>query len=285
MPGKSKRIPVNTLPEGTFQGIMMMREAFDGPPDSNEVGRAHRDGGYTFIIQEQGQTHIEIDFQTYSIGPSSIVFIGPDQVHRLIAFEQAFVSTSIITEDNIRPEFLSTLQNLAPVKPLTVDTATLAILSETAALCMKLAAKKEKKMHQAIFKECCNTLIALIASQYLTRAEPAGHFNRFEVVTRAFKTVLEKNFREVKSPVEYARNLNISTAYLNECVKATTGTSVSVHIQQRIILEAKRLLFHSSRSVKEIAADLGYDDYSYFIRLFVKIVGFTPAVFRDKNRG
>ncbi len=95
---------------------------------------------------------------------------------------------------------------------------------------------------------------------------------------------MEKDFKKVKNPAEYAKLLNISTSYLNECVKATTGKSVSTHIQQRIILEAKRLLFHSSRSVKEIAGELGYDDHSYFIRLFVKIVRSTPIVFRDKNR-
>ena len=81
----------------------------------------------------------------------------------------------------------------------------------------------------------------------------------------------------------YAKCLNISTPYLNECVKRTTGYSVSYHIHQRVILEAKRLLYHSDKSVKEIAGELGYDDYSYFIRLFVKVTGMTPLTFRGKN--
>ncbi|WP_293312349.1 AraC family ligand binding domain-containing protein, partial [Pedobacter sp. UBA5917] len=103
---KNKNIPVNILPEGTYRGIMVMREAFDGAPGFEEVERSHRDGGYTFIIQERGSTQIEIDFQTYCIRAPSVMFIRPDQVHRLIAFEDAFISTSIITEDNIRAEYL-----------------------------------------------------------------------------------------------------------------------------------------------------------------------------------
>jgi AraC-like DNA-binding protein len=67
-------------------------------------------------------------------------------------------------------------------------------------------------------------------------------------------------------------------------VKAVTGKSVSTHIQLRVVLEAKRLLYHSGRSVKEIAGELGYDDYSYFTRLFTKVVGMTPIAFRDINR-
>jgi AraC-like DNA-binding protein len=81
----------------------------------------------------------------------------------------------------------------------------------------------------------------------------------------------------------YAGSLNISTPYLNECVKTTTGYSVSWHIQQRVVLEAKRLLYHSDKSIKEIAGELGYDDYSYFTRLFVKVSGLTPVAFRNKN--
>jgi len=284
MTKKSKHIPVNTLPEGTRNGIMMMRESFDGPPDFAEVERSHRDGGYTFIIQERGNTHIEIDFQTYCIQSPSIVFIKPDQIHRLIAFEHASISTAIITEENLRPEYLSSLQNLAPVKPLTVSTETMAVFSETAALCMTLSEKKEENLYHTILQESCNTLVAIVVSQYLAIAEPTDHFTRFEVITRSFQLALEKDFKKVKDPAAYAGLLHLSTSYLNECVKATTGKSVTAHIQQRIILEAKRLLFHSTRSVKEIAGDLGYDDHSYFIRVFVKVVGISPTTFRSKNR-
>ncbi|MES2458908.1 MAG: helix-turn-helix transcriptional regulator [Bacteroidota bacterium] len=284
MPIKSKHIPVNTLPEGTFRGIMMMREAFDGMPNFAEVQQPHRDGGYTFIIQEEGNTDIEIDFQTYRIEAPSIVFIKPDQVHRLIAFGHASVSTSIITEENLRPEYLSLLQALAPVKPLPVTAETMLVLSETAALCMKLSEKKEEKLYNTILQESCNTMVAIVISQYMAIAEPTDHSNRIEVITRSFKVALENDFKKVKNPAAYAGLLNISTSYLNECVKGTTGRSVTAHIQQRIILEAKRLLFHSSRSVKEIAAELGYDDYSYFIRLFVKVAGSTPMNFRENNR-
>jgi len=60
--------------------------------------------------------------------------------------------------------------------------------------------------------------------------------------------------------------------------------SVSHHTQQRIILEAKRLLYHSAKSVKEISFELGYEDYPYFLRLFSKVTGVTPLSFRSTNR-
>lgn len=138
-------------------------------------------------------------------------------------------------------------------------------------------------MYELILKESSNTLVAIIASQYLAQSKPVDLHSRFELINKAFKLKLERDFATVKSPAAYADSLNISTPYLNESVKATTGHSVSHHIQQRIVLEAKRLLYHSGNSVKEIAAELGYNDYSYFTRLFVRVTGMTPVTFRTKN--
>jgi AraC-like DNA-binding protein len=149
---------------------------------------------------------------------------------------------------------------------------------------MKLSGNKTEILYHSILKESCNTLIALIISQYLALEKPTVYHTRFEDITRAFKTTLEKNYKKVKNPRDYAGLLNLSTSYLNECVKVTTGKPVSIHIQQRIILEAKRLLYHSGKSVKEIADELGYDDFSYFTRLFSKAVGMSPTAFLAKNR-
>ncbi|SDD98635.1 AraC-type DNA-binding protein [Mucilaginibacter pineti] len=284
MSKKTEYIPVNTLPEESSRGIMMLREAFNGSPNSEQVERSHRDGGYTFIIQEKGKTVIEIDFQIHHIQAPAIIFIHPHQVHRVIAFEDAMICTWIITEENLRPEYLDLLEGLAPVHVLPVIPETLAVLTETATLCMKLSEKKTEVLYHSIFKESVNTLVALILSQYLELSKPAEHHTRSEDITREFKTVLENRYKSTKNPSEYASLLNISPSYLNECVKATTGNSVSYHIQQRVVLEAKRLLYHSGKSVKQISGELGYDDYSYFTRLFTKVVGITPITFRDKNR-
>jgi AraC-like DNA-binding protein len=284
MSKKTDHIPVNKLPEESFRGIMMMRESFDGSPNSEHVERSHRDGGYTFIIQEKGTTVIEIDFQTHHIQAPAVIFIHPHQVHRVIAFEAAMISTWIITEENLRLEYLNLLEGLAPADVLPVIPEAIAVLTQTAALCMELSEKKTEMLYHSILRESVNTLVALVISKYLALSKPAEQHTRFEEVTREFKTALEKHYKSKKIPSEYAAGLNLSPSYLNECVKATTGNSVSSHIQQRVLLEAKRLLYHSGKSVKEVAGELGYHDYSYFTRLFNKVVGVTPIAFREKNR-
>lgn len=283
MQKKSKNIPVNTLPSGTREGIIIGKTSFNGPPDAKEVERPHRDNGHLFILQEKGTTHIEIDFRKYTVAASSMIYIHPDQIHRLIAFENATVTSWIITSENLQPENLNILTGITPANVLALDAETCALIAETASLCIQFSERKQEKLFNSILKESCNTLVALVASQYLAASGTTDNSSRFEIVTQSFKSRLAADFTRIKRPAAYAENLNISTPYLNECVKAVTGQSVSHHIQQRVILEAKRLLCHSNKSVKEIAVELGYNDYSYFTRLFVKLTGMTPIVFRNKN--
>ena len=280
---KKKSIPVNSFNDKYREGIIIARASLNGLPNSKEIEQSHRDEGHLFILQERGTTYIEIDFQKHKIKAPALIYIHPNQVHRLIKFENATIGTWMITSENLHQEYIRLLEDLTPVKFLSLKKEPLSIISEMLSLCINFSQRKDEKLYYSILKESCNTLVALVISQYLSLSKSTDQISRFTVITKAFKLSLEQNYIEIKSPTEYAKNLNISTAYLNECVKTTTGHPVSYHIQQRVILESQRLLYHSDKSIKEIASELGYDDYSYFTRLFTKVTGMTPLAFRNKN--
>ncbi|MFT3750901.1 MAG: helix-turn-helix domain-containing protein [Agriterribacter sp.] len=280
---KQKSIPTNTLPANFGELIYISRKTFKGLKNAKEFEQSHRDDWHLFLFQEQGTTSIEIDFQKHKIKPLSVVHIHPNQVHRLIAFENATICSMAISKGSITPEYLKLLEDITPAKPLSLKKDAFLIIREAASLSIKLSKRKHEKLYHSLLKDSCNTLIALITSQYLDKEKSHDTFSRFEIVTKSFKTILENSFTTTKRPTDYAKKLNLSTPYLNECVRNTTGFSVSHHIQERVILEAKRLLYHSDKAVKEISFELGYDDYSYFVRLFTKITGTTPLTFRNKN--
>lgn len=283
MPKKTKSIPVNLMAEKFGAGIAIGKATIKDAQTFEEAERTHRDDYHLFCLLEQGTIPFEIDFQKYSIQPLSVMYIHPNQVHRMVAFENITLSFLAINSENLNPEYLKLLEDIAPAKPLVLNEETFAIISEAIVFSIKLSERKHEKLYHALLKDSCNTVVALIASQYLQQSNSTETLSRFEIITKAFKVTLERNFITIKKPADYAKILNISTPYLNECVKNTTGHSVSHHIQQRIILEAKRLLYHSDKSVKEIAADLGYEEYNYFSRLFIKITGMTALTFRNKN--
>ena len=107
---------------------------------------------------------------------------------------------------------------------------------------------------------------------------------RYVEHTITFRNLLKQHVEHSHSPSYYARMMNISLMYLNEAVKGTTGFSVSQNIQYEIVTRAKRSLIYTSKSVKEIAQELGFEDYAYFTRLFSKTAGISPTDFRKNHK-
>jgi AraC family transcriptional activator of pobA len=282
---KAKSIRVNRMADESGEGIAIEKISFKDfrMVEIEGAKQSHRDDGHSFFLLESGTVSMEIDFKKYKITPRTIIYMHPDQVHRIMAFDNVTVSSWSINNENLNPGYLELLENLMPAKPLVLNKETFSIVAEAVALSIKFAERKNDKLYHSLLKDSCNTLVALVVSLYLGQAKSTEKPTRFEMVTKAFRKTLERNYTRLKRPAAYALNLHISTPYLNECVKATTGYSVSHHIQQRVILEAKRLLYHSDKSVKEIATALGYDDYPYFSRLFTKVTGMSALAFRNKT--
>ena len=103
-------------------------------------------------------------------------------------------------------------------------------------------------------------------------------------LSEKFKRLLTANIKSCKSPSQYADMLHVSESYLNECVKKTTGSLVSFRIKYKIITEAKRLIYFSGMTVKQIAAHPGFENYSCFSRLFARGTEMTAIVFRGKAK-
>ncbi|MDA6069919.1 helix-turn-helix transcriptional regulator [Flavobacterium sp. AC] len=288
MSKKNKTIPVNRMTEDVHTGIAIERFNFNDlsieeKAEFKEENQAHRHDRHSFFLLEEGTVAIEIDFQKYTIEPFSVIYIHPNQVHHTITTENVIVSCWAIDNENLNPEYLKLLEEITPVKPLVLEKEIFSVIAEAVLLGIQLSALKSDKLYHSIIKDSCNSLVALVISQYLKNVPSTDKISRFDVVTKTFRELLEKNYTTLKRPADYSPKLNISTPYLNECIKNATGFSVSHHIQERVILEAKRLLYHSDKSVKEIASVLGYDDYAYFSRLFTKVTGMSALTFRNKN--
>ncbi|MCX6954308.1 MAG: AraC family transcriptional regulator, partial [Verrucomicrobia bacterium] len=97
-----------------------------------------------------------------------------------------------------------------------------------------------------------------------------------------FRAMLEQGFRAEKSPAAYAAQLGVHPNHLTMAVRAASGRPPGEWVRARVVLEAQCLLNSTARTVKEVAAELGYDDEAYFSRLFKKNVGVAP---RDYQLG
>lgn len=102
-----------------------------------------------------------------------------------------------------------------------------------------------------------------------------------ELLERQFP--IEENHPRVglRSPSEFASQLNVHVNHLNRAVKETTEKTTSQLIAERILKEAKILLKHSQWNVSEIAFSLGFSEVTHFNNFFKKHVGTSPGKFRN----
>ncbi len=98
---------------------------------------------------------------------------------------------------------------------------------------------------------------------------------------RQYEELLEQQFLTVREVAAYAEQMHLTPNYLNSICKKVLGKTASQLLHERLTIEARRLLTHTTRSVKEISFLLGFDDPSYFVRFFKKHTRQTPAEFRQ----
>ena len=100
-------------------------------------------------------------------------------------------------------------------------------------------------------------------------------------ICEAFQRLVLLHVGERKSVHFFAKQLNISMGYLNEKVKQQLGITPGEVIRQTMVNEAKRLIANTDLSMTEVAEALGFDDGSYFCRLFKREMGISPIKFRQ----
>jgi AraC-like DNA-binding protein len=110
-----------------------------------------------------------------------------------------------------------------------------------------------------------------VASTYATTEKP--NFRRF-------RQLLNADFATQHQVQHYAGVLGMSEKTLSRACVAATGVPAKAVINQRLVLEAKRLLAHTSRAVQTIGSELGFEEPSNFVKFFRKETGSRPLEFR-----
>ncbi len=99
-----------------------------------------------------------------------------------------------------------------------------------------------------------------------------------------FLLLLENHYTTEKKVDFYAQKLSLSPKRLNQILKQKLGKTINQILQERILIEAKHLLFIGKESIKEISFGLGFQDSSYFSRFFKKMTALTPEEFRMETK-
>ena len=121
--------------------------------------------------------------------------------------------------------------------------------------------------------------LAQLRQQPVAAASP-----RLLLQFRRFQDAVQANFAECHQVRDYAQRLGYSEKNLGRLSLRVAGLSPKAYVSQRIALEAKRLLVHTTQSVTTIGQLLGFDETTNFVKFFRRQAGCTPAEFRERNR-
>ena len=274
-------LPIHRSSQLTDFGVYLKTIISKTSVSSDRYAFSHTDDYYFFGFIEEGRCRLNIDFKECTFEKGSLAIIRPGQVHRII--DAYNLSANFLTIDSV----LINKEEKRILERYALQEVQLSDISEQKLLLSILARRlncTENTSSKLIAQRLTTVIIGMIvrdvANTTETLSELQGNINRYKEIAWEFRDLLESNIRTNRAPSFYAERLNITVAYLNEAINAVLGTSVSRHIQDEIILQAKRKLVYTTASVKEIAHCLGFDDYSYFTRLFTKVAGVSPTLFR-----
>jgi AraC-like DNA-binding protein len=247
----------------------------------------HRHDFYHIVWVVNGRGHHIIDSVRYEVKPNTLFFMAPGQIHDFVLSDDATGFTI-----NFSPEFfalkLHSRQALTdiPIYNFEKLTNALYIDDERAhGLHVILDAIIEEYLaeqsgHEEVIWSYLRIFLMKV-SRMASSDSVVDSSSRTLLLSRRFKSVLEKNFGTINQPADYARLLKVTERALNEATRQAFGYTAAQLIRERVMLEAKRLLLHSEISVAEIADHLGFEDPAYFSRCFKKHTSRSPIDFRQ----
>lgn len=239
---------------------------------------------YSIFIIETGHLELKTNASVYKLSPDTAICLSPYQP--LMMVSQEHVCGYVL---HFHPDFFCTYRHQNEIE-------TEGVLFNNFSSAPYFALENRPKLVERILEmdvEIKNNevgnyeiLISLLKIFLITLIRSKQNQQQAQIVKdtpvllQNLVGCIESSFRKLHSAKEYAQQLHVSPQQLNKIVKNTLDITLSQMINNRIMIEAKRELYLTSRGIKEIAFGLGYKDEFYFSRLFKKQVGVSPKMYR-----
>ena len=279
---------VNSKNEKASFSISKMEDIY--AKRNGKIDAPHRHDFFTVLIIAKAQGQHKIDFNTYELGVQQVFFVSPVHVHQVIeeTCSKGFVmtfSTEFLIENGINLSFIESLnlfqeygQN-PPLSPNDIQFKKIEVFANEVYQLYNSNNKMKDLSIGAYLKLLlieCNNVCSIVPIDMNTDITE----NR---ILREFKNHVNKDYKTEHSTSYYAEKLNIKPDHLNRTVKSTIDKTAKEYIQSRIITEAKRLLYFSELSTKEIGFELGFNEPANFSAFFKKSTSFSPSTFQKNE--
>lgn len=240
----------------------------------------HKHSFYHLVIVTAGKGWHEIDFHRYPIEKGRVFLMKPAQVHSWVVeknskgFVIEFEEDLLSSVSSYAPKLRQLLQDL-PDSFLIEKKVDLSRVQESCEVLLKEYEEKPKDHEMAMTLQLFLLLLQFSRHEGELSSPPPESF------VMKYLNLIEEHYRSKHEVEFYARKLHLTAKALTMKISRLTGKSARALIQDRLILESKRLLAYSDLSIGEISEALGYQDANYFSRFFRMKTKKTPLAFRQ----
>lgn len=249
-----------------------------------------RDFHVVFWVKK-GRGKYFLDFGEFDFEPDMLILLSKDQLYHFLPFDHN--STEIVSVP-FKPEFLyktaEDLKHLFNFNALKLDRGqnnTLKVDPDTAVklerLCSEMDALYQgNEWHKsASFYHYLN-LFLIQCEVLLKKEKPLEALDEKDPLIAQFDELLEQHFREEFNVSYYADRLHMTPKALAKLTKKTYQHTPKTLIDDRRLLEIKRMLKGTNKSGKEIAVELNFDEPTNMFKFFRKHTGMSPSEFRSQ---
>jgi len=234
-----------------------------------------------FYLME-GKCDAEIDHQSVSLSPGDVLIIPEQCVHGFNWKEGSngyvlFIARPMLNRLEEKTESLPWCKDTASIFKIGAGDHYFATTMATL-LDEYLSSQYQRPI---MLENLTLSLVVRLNRQYIHQAQISDpERNKLEQRLEHFLEKLDKNFTQQHGVDWYAQKIGITAAHLNTiCKKLRQQTALSI-IHERILREAQRNLIYTTKTVAQIAEDLGFEDPAYFNRFFKRNSGTAPGSFR-----
>jgi len=256
---------------------------------SADVSQPHRTNFYhVFWFQKAPKIHL-VDFKPLHNLENTLLFVNKDQVQTFQHSQKVRGKVLLFTDNFFAKSHddLMVLKNSILFNDF-IETAVIKLLKDST-----LVDCFQKIEQEFVFRddEYTHDILQTLLHTFLLHCERERKKIGYQEIrkgadldyTTLYKDLLNLHYKSLKSVSGYASQINVSEKRLTQATTKAVGKTPKELIDERVMLEAKRLIVHTNQSIKQIGYELGFDEPTNFIKFFKKHVGSTPIEFRERH--
>ena len=258
---------------------------------NHDIGKNHLVKFFIIFFVYEGEGYHTIDFTDYNYKKGTVLLIRKDQIHKFFRSPTVKGFLLVFTEDFI----ISHLNRMEAMRSMQLFNDSLSYpkieLNDDESFTDFTILLKHLDLEYNIMDGfsigITRSVLHIVITKLFRIKAKNGHFvdrKKYMSPFLEFQKLVEEDCFKSKKVLYYAKKLGVSTKTLNNIVSSViSDTSAKAFIDERTIMQIKRLLISTEHSVKEIAYIAGFSDSSNFFKYFKKFTGNSPEVFRQAH--